>query len=454
MEMQMITETIKTFNLTSEQIRRTAMERGEPHWHVERRLQAFERFQQLPMPARRQEDWRYTDVSKLYLEGYLPAAWTGHPPHGNPPAEMPAFLSNHPVIHVYHTPGFGFEAYVPAELKAKGVQVRELREVLIREPERLQPNLGRLSPVPGDKLTALHDAAWDSGLYLYLPANVEIDGIVEIIHWFETPGAHFPHTMIVAEQSSAVNIVESFFSPEQASILCVGAIEVFAGANSSVQHTIVERMGRETIYITTTEYEQQRDSRVQSLAVALGGKLARNVLQHRMTAPGAEARPLGLYFGDGSQHLDFRTLQDHRVGRTSSDLLYKGVLTDNAGSVFSGFIRVHADAQGTDAYQANRNLLLSDGAKAHSIPNLEIGANEVRCTHGATIGPVMPDELFYLKSRGLSPEESEALIVMGFFEQVLREVKESDIRLAIQQLLASKLKGEAPKYFMDLAEAG
>lgn len=449
----MITETIKTFNLTPEQIEHTARQWGEPHWHIERRLQAFERFTQLPIPTRKQEDWRYTDVSKLRLEDFVPAAWTGDL-RGKPPAEMPAFLTENPALYVYHTPGFGFEAHMPTELKAKGVQVRELREVLKNEPERLQRDLGRLAPAPGDKFSVLHTAAWDSGLYIYIPANVVVDETLEIVHWIETPGAHFPHTLVLAEQSSAIKIVESFFSPEQASILCVGAIEVIAGANSSIQHTIVERMGRETVYITTTDYEQKRDSRVQSLAVALGGKLARNVLQHLMTEPGSEARPLGLYFGDSNQHLDFRTLQDHQVGRTSSDLLYKGALTDDAASVFSGFIKVHADAQGTDAYQANRNLLLSDGAKAHSIPNLEIGANEVRCTHGATIGPVMPDELFYLKSRGLSPEEAEALIVMGFFEQVLREIKNSDLRLSIQQLLASKLKGEAPKYFMDLAEAG
>jgi Fe-S cluster assembly protein SufD len=121
-------------------------------------------------------------------------------------------------------------------------------------------------------------------------------------------------------------------------------------------------------------------------------------------------------------------------------------------SVFSGMIRVHPKAQHTDAYQANRNLLLSDAAQAYSIPNLEIGANEVRCTHGATIGPIQPDEVFYLRSRGIDPAAAEALIVMGFFEVVLREIKPSDLRLSLQKLLASKLKGDAPRYFMDLAE--
>jgi len=316
----------------------------------------------------------------------------------------------------------------------------------------MEADLGRLAPIPGDKLTLLHAAAWDSGLYVYLPANVQVDGVIEIIHWFETPGLHCPHTMIVCEQGSTANIVQSFFSPEGAAVFVLGAVEVFNKPNSDLRHAIVQRMGRESLFISSVDYEQRRDSRVQSLNVGLGARLGRTVLQHLMTEPGAEARPLGLFFGDGAQHLDFRTLQDHRVGNTMSDLLYKGALYDEAVSVFSGMIRVHSKAQHTDAYQANRNLLLSDAAQAYSIPNLEIGANEVRCTHGATIGPIQPDEVFYLRSRGIDPAAAEALIVMGFFEVVLREIKPSDLRLSLQKLLASKLKGDAPRYFMDLAE--
>jgi Fe-S cluster assembly protein SufD len=448
----MKTETTITLpGLTAERIERIARSLGEPEWHIERRLEAFERFLQLPLPSPKQEDWRYTDITTLHLEDYPAVAWADEPP-ANPPQQMPPFLVERPVIRVYHRAGFGFEAHIPEEWQQAGIQVRDLREVLINDPERLEADLGRLAPIPGDKFSVLHTAAWDSGLYVYLPRNVAVEGVIEIIHWFETPGAHFPHTLIVAEQGSQANIVQSFFSPEGVPVLCIGAVEVFSAPNSQLRHTLMQRMGRESIFLTSVDYEQQRDSFVQSLAVGLGGKLARTVLQHLMNGQGAEARPLGLFFGDDQQHLDFRTLQDHRVGNTTSDLLYKGVLDDEAQSVFSGMIRVHQGAQNTDAYQANRNLLLSDRARAHSIPNLEIGANEVRCTHGATVGPVQPDELFYLLSRGLDPETAEAVIVMGFFEQVLREVKPTDLRLSVQRLLASKLKGDAPRYFMDLAE--
>jgi Fe-S cluster assembly protein SufD len=437
--------------LSRERIEQVARQRGEPEWHIQRRLEAWERFSSLPLPSPKQEDWRYTDITTLHLEDYAAVGWDDAPV-GNPPAQLPAFLTERPTIRVYHRAGFGFEAHIPDELQAQGVQVRDLYEVLLTNPEQMEADLGRLAPIPGDKLTLLHAAAWDSGLYVYLPPNVQVDGVIEIIHWFETPGLHCPHTMIVCEQGSAANIVQSFFSPEGAAVFVLGAVEVFNKPNSDLRHAIVQRMGRESLFISSVDYEQRRDSRALSLNVGLGARLGRTVLQHLMTEPGAEARPLGLFFGDGAQHLDFRTLQDHRVGHTTSDLLYKGALYDEAVSVFSGMIRVHPKAQHTDAYQANRNLLLSDAAQAYSIPNLEIGANEVRCTHGATIGPIQPDEVFYLRSRGIDPAAAEALIVMGFFEVVLREIKPSDLRLSLQKLLASKLKGDAPRYFMDLAE--
>jgi len=437
--------------LSRERIEQVARQRGEPEWHIQRRLEAWERFSSLPLPSPKQEDWRYTDITTLHLEDYAAVGWGGAPA-GSPPTQLPPFLTERPTIRVYHRAGFGFEAHIPDELRAQGVQVRDLYEVLLTNPEQMEADLGRLAPIPGDKLTLLHAAAWDSGLYVYLPPNVQVDGVIEIIHWFETPGLHCPHTMIVCEQGSAANIVQSFFSPEGAAVFVLGAVEVFNKPNSDLRHAIVQRMGRESLFISSADYEQRRDSRALSLNVGLGARLGRTVLQHLMTEPGAEARPLGLFFGDGAQHLDFRTLQDHRVGNTMSDLLYKGALYDEAVSVFSGMIRVHPKAQHTDAYQANRNLLLSDAAQAYSIPNLEIGANEVRCTHGATIGPIQPDEVFYLRSRGIDPAAAEALIVMGFFEVVLREIKASDLRLSLQKLLASKLKGDAPRYFMDLAE--
>ncbi|BCW95328.1 MAG: Fe-S cluster assembly protein SufD [Fimbriimonadales bacterium] len=437
--------------LSRERIEQVARMRGEPEWHLQRRLEAWERFLSLPMPSPKQEDWRYTDITTLHLEDYMAVGWQDAPT-GDAPTHMPPFLTEQPTIQVYHRVGFGFEAHIPDALRAQGVQVRDLYETLQNNPELLENHLGRLEPIPGDKLTLLHTAAWDGGLYIYLPKDVQVEGVIEIIHWFETPGVHLPHTVIVCEQGSAANIVQSFFSPEDAPVFALGAVEVFNQPNSDLRHAIVQRMGRESIFISSVDYEQRRDSRALSLNVGLGAQLGRTVLQHWMVEPGAEARPLGLFFGDGKQHLDFRTLQDHRVGNTMSDLLYKGALYDEAVSVFSGMIRVHPKAQHTDAYQANRNLLLSDTAQAYSIPNLEIGANEVRCTHGATIGPIQPDEVFYLRSRGIDPAAAEALIVMGFFEVVLREIKPSDLRLSLQKLLASKLKGDAPRYFMDLAE--
>ncbi len=437
--------------LSIETIEKVSRAHKEPEWHLQRRLEALERALQLPLPSPKQEDWRYTDITTLSLDAYPAVLWSELKlaPSNAP---LPPFVTESPAITVIHRAGGALEVQMPEALQQKGVQVRDLREVLATQPDLLKDDLGRLAPIPGDKFSHLHTACWDEGIWIAIPNGVEVEGVLEVLHWFETPGAYFPHTMIVVGQSSVANIVQSFHSPEEAAILVLGAVEVFSQPNSQLRHTLLQRMGRNSLFITSVDYEQKRDSRVVSLAVGLGAKLGRIVLQHLMTEPGAEARPLGLFFGNETQHLDFRTLQDHRVGHTTSDLLYKGVLDDSATSVFSGMIRVHTGAQYTDAYQANRNLLLSGDARAYTIPNLEIGANEVRCTHGATVGPVQPDEVFYLRSRGLDPATAEALLVMGFFEVVLREVKPADLRLAIQKLLASKLKGEAPKYFMDLAE--
>ncbi len=437
--------------LSLETIEQIARQQREPEWHIQRRLEAFERALQLPIPSPKQEDWRYTDITTLNLEEYPAIGWGGAEPTANIQT-LPAFITESPTITVIHRAGVGLEVSIPESLQQQGIQVCSLRELLATQPDLLVDNLGRLAPIPGDKFSLLHTACWDEGLYIAIPPNVQVEGVIEVIHWFESLGAYFPHTMIVAGQSSLANIVQSFFSPDEARVLVIGAIEVFNQPNSQLRHTLLQRMGNASLFITSVDYEQKRDSQVVSLAVGLGANLGRIVLQHLMTEPGASARPLGLFFGNDAQHLDFRTLQDHRVGHTTSDLLYKGVLDDSATSVFSGMIRVHTGAQHTDAYQANRNLLLSGDAQAYTIPNLEIGANEVRCTHGATVGPVQPDEVFYLRSRGLDPATAEALLVMGFFEVVLREVKPSDLRLSIQKLLASKLKGEAPRYFMDLAE--
>jgi Fe-S cluster assembly protein SufD len=437
--------------LSRERIEQVARQRGEPEWHIQRRLEAWERFLSLPLPSPKQEDWRYTDITTLHLEDYPAVGWRDAPKGER--ADATARLSDREPYDTGLSPcGVRLRSAHPRCTASAGCAgARPLRSAP-KQPEQMEADLGRLAPIPGDKLTLLHAAAWDSGLYVYLPPNVQVAGVIEIIHWFETPGLHCPHTMLVCEQGSAANIVQSFFSPEGAQVFVLGAVEVFNKPNSDLRHAIVQRMGRESLFISSIDYEQRRDSRVLSLNVGLGARLGRTVLQHLMVEPGAEARPLGLFFGDGAQHLDFRTLQDHRVGNTTSDLLYKGALYDEAVSVFSGMIRVHPKAQHTDAYQANRNLLLSENAQAYSIPNLEIGANEVRCTHGATIGPIQPDEVFYLRSRGIDPAAAEALIVMGFFEVVLREIKPSDLRLSLQKLLASKLKGDSPRYFMDLAE--
>ncbi|MCS7208667.1 MAG: SufD family Fe-S cluster assembly protein, partial [Fimbriimonadales bacterium] len=266
--MRMTTEVLKDVpqGLTRARLEQRARALGEPEWHIQRRIEAYDRFVNLPIPSPKQEDWRYTDITSLHLEEYPAVAWS-EVPLGETPKQMPEFLTESPVVRVYHRAGFGFEADVPDALREQGVQVRDLHEVLRQNPELLKRDLGRLAPIPGDKFTELHTAAWDSGLYVYIPREAHIEGVIEIIHWFETPGLHFPHTVIVCESGSAANIVQSFFSPEGAKVFVLGAIEVFNAPNSALRHTLMQRMGRESIFISSVDYEQRRDSRVLSLNV-------------------------------------------------------------------------------------------------------------------------------------------------------------------------------------------
>ncbi len=205
-------------------------------------------------------------------------------------------------------------------------------------------------------------------------------------------------------------------------------VEIYARENSNVRYINLQEWGPATYSFSTQRVLAERDSKVNWLFVALGSQLGKANLDSVLRGPGADVEMLGLVFGDGHQVLDCHTIQDHVAPNTRSDLLYKGVLKDQAHSIFSGLIRVFPHAQKTDAYQQNRNLLLSPTARADSIPNLEIGANDVRCTHAATVGQVEDEYLFYLMSRGLPRAVAEQMIVEGFFEPVLQRIPLEDLR--------------------------
>jgi Fe-S cluster assembly protein SufD len=290
-----------------------------------------------------------------------------------------------------------------------------------------------------DKFSALHGAFWSGGVFLYVPKGVQVELPLEARVYADADSpALMPHTLVVVEAGASAVFIDEYVSPtgEQQG-LSNSVVELFTGAGAQLRYVSVQDWGRNVYHFNTQRLVAQRDSATNSLSILLGSKLTKSNVESGLDGQGATSEMLGIFFGDGAQHFDQHTLQDHLQPHTTSDLLFKGVLRDRARSVFAGLIRVEPHAQRTDAYQANRNLLLSDKARVDTMPKLEIGANDVRCTHGATIGQVDQEQLFYLQSRGLDRGEAERMIVDGFLDEIIQRIPLAEVRdrldLAIKQ---------------------
>jgi Fe-S cluster assembly protein SufD len=296
-------------------------------------------------------------------------------------------------------------------------------------------------PVTYNKFTALHAAFWSGGTFIYVPKNVEVELPVQGVLYADAPGLGvFGHTLIVADENARVTYIEEASSPsgEQAGFAS-GVAELFLARGAQVRYVAMQEFSPQTTSFSAQRAIAHADSNLNWLVVSVGGRFTKSNVEAHLREPGASAEMLGLFFGNEDQFIDHHTSQEHIAPNTTSDLLYKGVLGDRARSVFSGMIRVHPHAQKTDAYQTNRNLLLSDEARADSIPNLEIGANDVRCSHGATVAPIDEDEVFYLQSRGMARPEATKIIVDGFFEPILVRIPLESIQERLRDFIDRKM---------------
>ncbi|OPZ01472.1 MAG: FeS cluster assembly protein SufD [Alphaproteobacteria bacterium ADurb.BinA305] len=274
-----------------------------------------------------------------------------------------------------------------------------------------------------------------------MPRNVEIAEPFYLSAWTDAPGlALFPRTLLVAEEGSRVAVVEEHASlPSEVEAFSSPVAEVWVGDGAQVRYTTIQRWGEQVTEIGTRRAVVGRDARLEWVTAALGGGLSRLRLQAAFAGEGSESVLRGLYLPSGGQQMHFDTLQEHRAGHTESDLFFKGALRDAARAVYYGVIRVHPQAQQTNGYQQNRNLLLSEKAKADSIPILEIEANDVKCSHGATVGQVDPEQLFYLMARGLPRPEAERLLVEAFFREILDTIPADETRERVAELVRGKV---------------
>jgi Fe-S cluster assembly protein SufD len=419
----------------------------EPQWLRERRLHAWEVYERTPLPTTRSEEWRYTELKKMLNLDALkwPDLVECEDDFGACPEGLQTTMrADHPATgHIWEIDGIIFHEDLDDRLREKGVVLTSLRKAMDSHGELLLKHLATEAlPPESGKFEALNGALWTDGILLYVPEGVRLDLPVRVTRWVSQQGvALFSRTLIVAEPGSQVSFVDEILSEDlDEQTFVSNAVEVLAQDGAQVQYISLQRLGHGAFYQASQRTLAQRDSTLDTLNVSMGASVSRVDLNARLLGPGANSDMLGLYFGDDSQHFDHNTSQDHLAPNTASDLLYKGALDAASRSVFRGIIRVHPKAQKTDAFQTNRNLLLSDHARADSLPKLEIQADDVKCSHGATVGQLDEESRFYLMSRGLSREQAERLVVLGFLGEVLSRLPLGGVVEKVTSVIETKLR--------------
>jgi len=410
-----------------------------PDWFRELQAEAWEEFEAEPLPMRGNELWRFSSVKNLVLDGYVaPPDFSGDTRSLTQPREFP-----NPAGRIV----FANEALVTARLldpalERAGVIFTTLSDALENHSDRLREYFMAQSVRLGSaKFVALHKSVVQAGTFLWIPRGVEIQDPFEVFHLVQGDcAAVFPHTLIIAEDNSRVTFLEHFVSanPKDRGLAC-GVNDLVLKPGSKLNYVSIQEWSRNFVSIQVNSTVAAKDSAAVNLALNFGGKYSRLESISRMIDSGARSDMLAISVAREEQEFDQRTLQDHQKPDTTSDLLYKNALYDQSRTTFSGLIKVEPGAHRTDAYQKVRNLLLSDDAEANSMPGLEILADDVRCTHGATSGQVEPEELFYLKSRGIDDLAAKRLIARGFLNEVVDRLPEERLSEYLHQQIEERL---------------
>lgn len=419
----------------------------EPDWLREQRLRAHDAFVAAPMPSTREEEWRYTDITRFltfdglgFAEEHAPVESAEALPEG---LRSLIEASGTTAASLVQLDASVVRRELPEELQQQGIIFTSLEQAVREHPELVREYLGTAVNEEDGKFAALNTANWTGGTFLYVPKNARVELPVRSFRWISEAGSSlFGRTLIVAGENAEVALMDEVASADfEAQTFSNGGVEIFAAEGAKVTYVSLQRWGSGVVHLTTDRLVAGRDARITTLYTTLGSDVTRADIRCRLKAPGAHVDMLGLYLGEGSQHFDHETLQDHIAAHASSNLLFKGALHDETRSVFRGLIRVHPGAQRTDAYQTNRNLILSNQARADSLPNLEIAADDVRCSHAATIGQLDEEEIFYLLSRGIPRKEAMRLVIFGFFGEVLEQLELQEIREEVVEAIEHKLFG-------------
>jgi len=381
------------------------------------RAEARERYDALAWPTTADEHWRFTD-----LRGFDPASF-GRVGGQSPAVPAPAMLD--------------LDVAGRAIASEAGLEIVSAPAGIRFEPLSLDA-VARLIP-DDDKFALENLAEWEHGLLVHVPKGVELDKPL-YVQVTSGGGTLYWRMIVVAEEGARFSLIEDLSSSSPETPAYTNAVvELFVQQGAKIEYVSLQNLSRETWHFGRHRAWLERDSELDWVIGGFGSKRGKVWIENDLAGPGATSRVTGAYFADGDQHLDYDTFQEHIAPNTESDFAFKGALRESASAVWRGMIRVEEDAQKTNAYQENRNLLLSDKAHADSIPGLEIMANDVRCTHGATLGRINREDLFYLMARGLSRAEAERLIVRGFFQDVLDRIELEPVREALGAALEARI---------------
>ncbi len=411
-------------------------------WMQNTRRQAFEKFAASGFPTTRDEDWKYTSVAFLGEQEFVPSvAKVCEITQAQISTWAFAGSANHLLVFVdgYYAPGLSKIGAIE-----KQVLLTSTADLLVKQPELLAPLLQRNID---SAFAALNTAFMTDGMCLYLPAGSIVEDAIHVLYIATSPSKIYHHrNIIVAEDNTQATVIEHYVGINDAVYFNNAITSVDVGNNATIEHYKLQQEGVNAFHIANISAIQNRDSRFNSHSLAFGSRLARNDISTRFQDSGGECEMNGLYVVGGCQHIDHHTCIDHAKPRCTSREYYRGVLSGASRAVFNGKVIVQQDAQKTDAQQANHNLLLSKDAEIDTKPELQIYADDVKCAHGATIGQLDDDMMFYLRSRGISNDMAHGLLTYAFAHDIVDRIKFEPLRLRIEQILMAQLpQGEKIK---------
>lgn len=405
------------------------------------RKSSWEDWKNLPFPDEKDEHWKRTSLKSLELDKFR-SGNTNNTKHAKLPEHLQKSLTEKKQGGRVYISNDHIENDLDKEIAEKGVIFSDFATAFREHPGLIQKLIERFSQQTKHKFAALANALSDNGILLYVPAGIKVDKPLQSVTWISAEGSiNTTKIIVVLEKNSEVTFVHETSSSEglMTQSLHLGVFDILAADSARINFVELQSLGSNVWNISHENVILENDSSIDWIFGSIGSKVSKNFSYLNLIGTGSTGKMSGFYFSNNNQHMDHDTRQNHLAPNTTSDLLFKGALLGESRSVWQGMIYVDPSANKTDGYQANRNLVLSEKARADSIPGLEILTDDVRCTHGATVGKIDQDLVFYLQSRGLSKKDAEKLIVEGFFDPIMQRIPFENVRIRFQKAIEEKM---------------